>query len=197
MKRLLIFYAAAVLALASSAAAYTYACEEGRFTIDVPEGWATEAWSNLDTTGEDSGGVRIIWRETTGNASDYTLEIYYGPVRSWHWRNVIPNSYKQGEFDFNTAFNKAYASSSGIPGRTVKKLNERELIDMNVEEGFTDMSTDSGSKLLFFEGFLVKNDIVYHIFTMLSASLLYSDPGLIEAINESAIKTLNSFRALN
>jgi len=159
--------------LVFSAFAYTYTCQEGRFTIDLPEEGSVsleqdylKVWIKKSATYEDFG---IGW----GNVNDEYMKDYCGgsfDIKKFH--DFIVNLYINDGF---TVTSETYLSSS-------------EAIMMGVETGFILKLDDERQQRFGFYAFFVKHELCYRF---------YGERGKTPKYRDVIIKTLNSFHAFD
>jgi len=174
--------------------AYNYTCAEGRFTIDVPEGWEVKVRAH--------GRSLLLGRESNDKTWTYEFDISWLSTKDEEWKYEIGEKYYEGKFTIDSMYN-SYIERLG-PDRSeypIKWVNYEEARKMNIEAGFINTPVIATYGLLAVNAYLVKSERVYVFGTYYPAepvdSPLNIDFREREMIKNSAIKMFNSFRALD
>ena len=140
MIKLLVLFVLLTLAFVSSAFAYTYTCEEGKFQIDAPEGWKT------------SEGVSTYYSEFGKFLSNFlSITNNYG-VDSTGFIKITAIEDTQAV----THLKQLYLSAEG----NATYLTHNEATTMNVEDGWT-----AGD-----HGYFATNNFLYELWYALEPS---------------------------
>jgi len=187
MMRKVAFCGFATFALASSALAYIYTCGEGKFQIDVPEGWEMEISKEKQT-------IQLI--SDVKNISHGCITIMF--VNVYDLENGWLNSNRVKELleGDNITINEIHdwwideMIKDGFELTEDKYLSKNDLTKMNVESGFIIYGFRELDNNIIYGGFLLKGDIIYTIGS--EAKVPY-----YSLIENTVINTLNSFKVLD
>lgn len=80
----LVLFVFLTLAFVSSAHAYTYICEEGRFTIDVPDGWQ-ESSGFVENDRKEEGDICFYYEE---NDTSGMILIQWAQLSNPLWQSL-------------------------------------------------------------------------------------------------------------
>lgn len=180
---------------------YTYTCEEGKFQIDVPEGWEVQKGTHAyyDVINNAICLLRLN-EHIEGNAS---IVIVYLDINNPKHREI--DLYRLISFSFNADKNIYNLHDQFIRNlenmdvilKVTKDefLDKNEITNMNVESGFV-IFFEFKEKALSWEwaglsGIYVKGDMIYF--------LVFFEPKeeCYVYIKDDVINTLNSFYALD
>jgi len=182
MMRKVALYGFATFALASSALAYIYTCEDGKFQIDVPEGWGGhmgDGHMSIRSKYEDANRIII-----------YYLHNYY--LDKWFMEGEMGKSLGdrvniQELYEFTISELGSFECELFMD----RFLSIDENRSMNIDDGFITFFDDKNNEQIVLGGTLKKGNTVYFIGGEMSYECYYSEG------KDIFIKVLNSFRALD